>query len=1003
MDIDRKVVKRAWNQGTVGLKAWKGGKIALGGFRAARNSGPLDPTDKTTTGNKKEVAEASDYIKYKRQYAAHKTWKGQKGVIVGQDENFKVITDLRVIAEHMSLAVGATGTLYALEENGWTSVKSGSSRDLKTYSGETATAVSDSNGEMSFKNVKIPSDTVIKIEVEGGASSTLEEVGGDIVRPSDNAFADDTSSQKVKRLISSDDIGSEKIVVNNITDVVAEVAENSGSKTLKSSSSDESSTKKSLKENGKTSKEAVSECEKIVADTMDIEQSKINLSTRDDPENTGDTLQKSKEIKFVVDTTTVIDGSYNAYGYNTKENLTTISNNVKQGLAEAIIDNSGSKFKVESPAGSSVANEFGVSEVVEKVFKNESTGEKDEKKETIKFVYQEANIEDIKCSIDTNSSIEAKKASRVDEYESYNTSILNAKALIKKSRQDGVIISNIDSLKIVDGSLNNIMSNKKSEFEYLKRKPKDKPRVVKYENKIDVSGNSLTLAKGRPSGFAAPEVISKKIGIFKGNFLIDSNSDVYIGVSQNENIWLEGGEPYDNSGKEKNPNIGKVKRFYKNPDLPPKTLELRVFGDFDTASIAIMKNGDSAPEYYGGENILKFTYKEKNKFERDGDGDAIDLVGDVEGRPAKIQQGSDPDKKSERETPDSSDPTKSNQISTIGETASASITTASDSNGDVVMSFTTNGLPNYDTKKASVNNETIVIKRNRGIERELKTLDPAQPTFADVGIIGRPIDQAKNQHWSGATSLQELIKLDILSIEALDKSPSGADKSYTGKYRVNVLGFNDPSFVPAGTSDDLTLIDGTTLGNQLRFEPSGNKIDYLASGHTQPEGNVSVYHYHGWPWTNESSYANIVIGYANDGFPIMGRGTEIYDNSGGGTSMPAKSGYDASGVYRRSIINTVSNDTRISDGSFVGILHIDFSHNETVGDSAGGYRYLDEFNMGMVKLDGEIQLAYVCTKDYPYTLHTIDTVALVSSGGGGNATGGRGNATGGRGSRQTRR
>ena len=153
-----------------------------------------------------------------------------------------------------------------------------------------------------------------------------------------------------------------------------------------------------------------------------------------------------------------------------------------------------------------------------------------------------------------------------------------------------------------------------------------------------------------------------------------------------------------------------------------------------------------------------------------------------------------------------------------------------------------------------------------------------------------------------------------------------------------------------------------------------------------------MYHYHGWPWTNESSYANIVIGYANDGFPIMGRGTEIYpiDSDLDVDLKPAKSGYDASGNYRISIIDTESNDTRISDGSFVGILHIDFSHNVNKWTATGDYRYLDEFNMGRVKLDGEIQLAYVCTDDYPYTLHTIDTVALVSSGGGGNTNGGRG-------------
>jgi len=78
MDINRKIVKRSWDQKNSGLKASSGSTIDLGNFRLVNNLGPLNKSDKTTTGNKKFVSSSSDYIRYKTQYEAHKTWKEGK-------------------------------------------------------------------------------------------------------------------------------------------------------------------------------------------------------------------------------------------------------------------------------------------------------------------------------------------------------------------------------------------------------------------------------------------------------------------------------------------------------------------------------------------------------------------------------------------------------------------------------------------------------------------------------------------------------------------------------------------------------------------------------------------------------------------------------------------------------------------------------------------------------------------------------------------------------------
>lgn len=82
MDINKKLVARAWNQQNAGVKASRKGKVTLGNFRMVNNLGPLNIKDKTSTGNKKFVSDSSDYIRFKTQLATHKTWKNNKNVVI---------------------------------------------------------------------------------------------------------------------------------------------------------------------------------------------------------------------------------------------------------------------------------------------------------------------------------------------------------------------------------------------------------------------------------------------------------------------------------------------------------------------------------------------------------------------------------------------------------------------------------------------------------------------------------------------------------------------------------------------------------------------------------------------------------------------------------------------------------------------------------------------------------------------------------------------------------
>lgn len=113
------------------------------------------------------------------------------------------------------------------------------------------------------------------------------------------------------------------------------------------------------------------------------------------------------------------------------------------------------------------------------------------------------------------------------------------------------------------------------------------------------------------------------------------------------------------------------------------------------------------------------------------------------------------------------------------------------------------------------------------------------------------------------------------------------------------------------------------------------------NSHVQPQGGGKpedatggLYHYHGYPGWDDGDYADYVIGYAKDGVPIMGRETELANGNQASSSYKLRSGKN-------------------------GAFHMDYEY-------VSGRGSLDEFNGGMVMIDGEEVYAYCSTSGYPY-------------------------------------
>lgn len=280
------------------------------------------------------------------------------------------------------------------------------------------------------------------------------------------------------------------------------------------------------------------------------------------------------------------------------------------------------------------------------------------------------------------------------------------------------------------------------------------------------------------------------------------------------------------------------------------------------------------------------------------------------------------------------------------------------------------------------------------------------PSFGDVGYIGRPhVNLPQFTHWSALFNPIEIIRLDPMPAEAWDQSPGAAVGNYNGYFRFNlyslVVNASDPEFI------NLEYLDGTSVLERLAND------SYYA--HTQPldhtniQGGGGVYHYHGWKAGEVLNYANKVIGYSVDGFAIMGHNTYIFKPI---FTNDRVTGYDdatehmkpgVSGYHLRA--DFVSNREAFDDTTAVpltapGCFHVDYEYSNST--SPENQYLLDAYNMGYTALkhadddDYTIEKVYVCTMDYPYTLHTtyFNRQAYGGGGGGGGSGRGRGSALG---------
>ena len=277
----------------------------------------------------------------------------------------------------------------------------------------------------------------------------------------------------------------------------------------------------------------------------------------------------------------------------------------------------------------------------------------------------------------------------------------------------------------------------------------------------------------------------------------------------------------------------------------------------------------------------------------------------------------------------------------------------------------------------------------RGRDLDAQPANPVvvhNPTFGEVGFVGRPHDDLPDgTHWSSTYKPKEVIGLDPMPAEAINAEPGRAGSNYTGKLRLSVLSLvksrlADPE-VAALRYDEFnnkrTLVTGPgPNGDNGRLGTDS----YYA--HTQPVGNSKeggIYHYHGFRAGEYFDLANKVVGYAVDGYAIMGHGTRILQSriidgvaalgDQNESLLPAESGYR--------ILPTVAEVDaargRIGIGAS-GAFHVDYAYDETNVDTANAYP-LDAYNMGFCHFGNNIERVYVCTEAYPYTLHTLFGVA----------------------------
>ena len=244
-----------------------------------------------------------------------------------------------------------------------------------------------------------------------------------------------------------------------------------------------------------------------------------------------------------------------------------------------------------------------------------------------------------------------------------------------------------------------------------------------------------------------------------------------------------------------------------------------------------------------------------------------------------------------------------------------------------------------------------------------------QPYFGSLGVLGRP---RTSGHWSEVNNPQEIIEYDPMPAECYSGTTlcvagnSGCDiKNSCGAtsdddmWRFNIQGLmkNSPVYYDEGDEDNEQLPTQITVAvdeYQAHVQPKSSTGATLQS---PDDADVGLYHYHSpVPWDN-GAYKNQVIGYMNDGTPLMGSGSTVYDEIGNDLGEATTSYINLQGTSAEP--QTEGSQKCIGGNS--DLYHSCYDYEDTAGN-------LDRYNGGYTKeIDGELTYAYFSTGDeYPY-------------------------------------
>ena len=275
--------------------------------------------------------------------------------------------------------------------------------------------------------------------------------------------------------------------------------------------------------------------------------------------------------------------------------------------------------------------------------------------------------------------------------------------------------------------------------------------------------------------------------------------------------------------------------------------------------------------------------------------------------------------------------------------------------------------PSYPSKENTYNYFEMELADSSEVEYTYIHDVPQQ--FTVTGVLGQMTTQ--NVHWSKTNKPSEILVLDPLPAACGGKKFSATDyeisegnaseDTMTGTSAGNEwdTSWVIPTYGENTHANSFELYD-TDPDNENAIYKPGYYFRYFIDavqewtlimdeygGHTQPDGD---WHIHIGTFFANTDYKNCVIGYAVDGTPIIGAGSDVSDISGNPLGISESS-------YRRRLKDSEYTDPSSRYGN--GFYIYDYMYEKTSKST------LDEFNGGYIILDNNLTYAYFITEKYP--------------------------------------